>query len=74
VRIDYKEALWLATQGGARALGLEGVAGSFHPGKAFDALLVDPMSGGGGGLMVFYPEDDSLEDVVQKFVNTGDDR
>ena len=55
------------------ALGLGEVVGSLHKGKAFDALLVDTTVAA-GCLMVSYPEDDSLEDVVQKFVNTGDDR
>jgi cytosine/adenosine deaminase-related metal-dependent hydrolase len=41
VRIDWKEALWMATRGGAEALGLGDVVGALEKGKAFDALLVD---------------------------------
>lgn len=45
--LSWKDSLWLATLGGAAALGLEGVVGSFQVGKEFDALLVD--AGGGHG-------------------------
>ena len=38
-RIDFRTALWLATAGGAGALGLP--VGRFEPGCDFDAMLVD---------------------------------
>lgn len=74
-RIDWKEALFMATMGGAKALGIEGQVGSFAVGKAFDALLVDVRGGGGGaGAVVCMEGVDGPEDVVQKWVNNGDDR
>eukprot|EP00947_MAST-08B_sp_MAST-8B-sp1_P000811 g811.t1 len=38
---DYKQAFYLATLGGAQALGIDAVVGTFEVGKAFDAVLVD---------------------------------
>ncbi len=70
-RIEWKEALWMATAGGARALGIEGEVGSFAVGKAFDALLVDV---GAAGAVVYMEGMDEKEDGVQKWVNNGDDR
>lgn len=40
-RLDFKEALYLATQGGADCLNMGTQIGSLHVGKAFDALLMD---------------------------------
>lgn len=40
--ITWKDALYLATHGGARALNLAHVIGTFEPGKAFDAQLIHP--------------------------------
>jgi len=71
-RIDWKEALWLATMGGAGCLGLEDEVGSFEVGKAFDAVRVDVREG--GGVVVVEGGGDSAEDLVQKWVNCGDDR
>ncbi len=39
-RIDFMEAYWLATAGGAQVLDIP--VGRFEPGCCFDALLVDP--------------------------------
>jgi guanine deaminase len=39
-RIDFMEAYWLATAGGAQVLDIP--VGRFEPGYRFDALLVDP--------------------------------
>ena len=39
-RIDFKEAFWLATAGGAEALDVP--VGRFEKGYKFDALLIDP--------------------------------
>ena len=72
MRIDWKEALWLATMGGAGCLGLEEEVGSFEVGKAFDAVRVDVREG--GGVVVVEGGGDSAEDLVQKWVNCGDDR
>ncbi|CAE8634984.1 unnamed protein product, partial [Polarella glacialis] len=64
-------ALWLATLGGAEALGLEAKIGSFAPGKAFDALIVDPRAP--DSALDVFPED-SEDDALQKFLHVGDDR
>ncbi|CAL5228621.1 g11785 [Coccomyxa viridis] len=68
--LGYKEAFWLATMGGAHALGLQDTVGSFRVGKEFDAIMVDTE--------LREPFDvfstDSLLDRFEKFVNLGDDR
>eukprot|EP00933_Yihiella_yeosuensis_P008303 TRINITY_DN113678_c0_g1_i2.p1 TRINITY_DN113678_c0_g1~~TRINITY_DN113678_c0_g1_i2.p1 ORF type:complete len:363 (-),score=70.33 TRINITY_DN113678_c0_g1_i2:93-1181(-) len=69
--IDHAEALWLATLGGAEALGLERKIGSFAIGKEFDALIVDVRSEDSG--VDTFPED-SEDDLLQKFLHIGDDR
>lgn len=46
--LDFKEALWLATAGGAAALGLGRVCGRLQVGFAFDALRVS-LDGEAGG-------------------------
>jgi guanine deaminase len=70
-QLSWEDALYLATAGGAAALGLEGVVGHFAVGMAFDALLVDcglpavfdVLQGGG----------DSLA-LLEHFLHNGDDR
>ncbi|TPX46101.1 guanine deaminase, partial [Synchytrium endobioticum] len=55
--LNWKDAFYLATMGGAKALGLENVIGSFEVGKSFDALHINvsealgnqPGFGGGYG-------------------------
>ena len=47
--LGYKEAIYLATLGNARVLGLEDKIGSFAVGMDFDALIVDLDAGGGDG-------------------------
>lgn len=43
-RISRSEALYLATLGGAKALGLAGRIGNFDPGKDADFVVVDQES------------------------------
>jgi guanine deaminase len=63
-------AFWLATLGGALALGLADRIGSFAVGKDFDALLVDTE----GAAAFDISQWDTMEDRFQKFINLGDDR
>ncbi|XP_073818431.1 guanine deaminase [Musca autumnalis] len=79
--LDYKQAIYLATLGGAEALALDSVCGNFVVGKEFDALLIDtglyPLHNFG-----FYNAEDydkksaeaKLLEMVQKFIYVGDDR
>jgi guanine deaminase len=83
--IGLKEALWMATVGGARSLALEDTVGCFRSGMEFDALLVDPSQ---GTLDLFLDVDSAegesdssgnnnhrrLHAAVEKFLHNGDDR
>ena len=69
--ISFKEGLYLATMGGARALNIDHQVGSFEEGKEFDALLVD-VNVEGGPFDIF--DGDTIEDQFEKFINLGDDR
>eukprot|EP01023_Acetabularia_acetabulum_P063446 TRINITY_DN7966_c1_g2_i1.p1 TRINITY_DN7966_c1_g2~~TRINITY_DN7966_c1_g2_i1.p1 ORF type:complete len:449 (-),score=90.11 TRINITY_DN7966_c1_g2_i1:70-1416(-) len=68
VEINFKNAFWLGTLGGAKSLSLENEVGSFEVGKQFDALLIDF----GDNIDIF--ENDTDEDQFQKFINLGDGR
>ncbi|KAJ8600452.1 hypothetical protein CTAYLR_001438 [Chrysophaeum taylorii] len=65
--LTWREALYLATKGGANVLGLD--AGEISRGRFFDALLVDAST----GPLDAYPDDD-LDALFEKFVWNGDDR
>ena len=69
--LNYKEALYLATMGGARSLGLGDQIGSLEQGKAFDALLVDV---GVEQSQIDLVDEDGLSELLQKFLHLGDDR
>lgn len=69
-QFDYKHAFWLATMGGATALGIENDTGSFAEGKCFDAILADVSTGGN----LDIASRDSPMDVFQKLVHNGDNR
>jgi len=71
--LDYQEAFYLATRGGAAALGLDKSVGWFRNGLDFDALLVDCKGVCQNPPFDIY-EGDSVEDMVSKFVFLGDDR
>ncbi|CCM03514.1 uncharacterized protein FIBRA_05648 [Fibroporia radiculosa] len=79
--IDWKEALYLATRGGAIALGLPSGTGSFSVGSPFDAQcirLFDARTGEGVGALDFF--DDLSErqvlsvDSIEKWWCLGDTR
>ncbi|XP_055525014.1 guanine deaminase [Wyeomyia smithii] len=80
VPLNYKQAIYLATLGGAEALAIADKVGNFLPGKDFDALLIDTS---------VYPinryqlppaltekksAEEKLLELLQKFVYVGDDR
>lgn len=82
-KLSVEEVLHLATRGGAKCVGLEGVVGGFEVGMQWDAQLValgcvgeDGGGGGGGGeegnVDVFGWE--SWEEMVAKWLFNGDDR
>ncbi|KAG6909227.1 hypothetical protein DXG01_001409 [Tephrocybe rancida] len=78
--LDWKSALYLATRGGADALGLGEGAGTFAVGATFDAQqirLFDPATlTGVGGIDLFDLERESevTEEMVEKWWCVGDDR
>lgn len=79
VPLTYKEGLYLATLGGARALAVDEVVGNFEKGKEFDALLVDAAIGPidrieGSRLEEGKTAEHKLLELVQRFVYVGDDR
>ena len=65
--VDWKTAFYVATKGGADALDLP--VGSFEPGRAFDAVLIDPLAR--GGTLNLFDGVDTLEDAFQKIVYTA---
>lgn len=67
--ISLKEALWLATVGGATALGLQKQIGLIAVGMSFDALAVDPRRARvGSSLNVDVGGVDSFEETVEKYL------
>lgn len=72
--VQYKqlglgEVLAMATENGAKALGLEDQIGNFVVGKDFDALVVDLDAGATDCF-----GDESISDLLEKFIYTADDR
>ena len=65
--LDYKEALYLATLGGAELLQLDHIIGTFKQGMQFDAIHWDTRH-----ISLF--ERDTIEDEFQKLCCLGDDR
>ncbi|KAF3249966.1 hypothetical protein TWF192_005463 [Orbilia oligospora] len=77
--VDFKYAFHLATASGARALGMEDMIGTFEEGMRFDALQLDLGLDGENGehtrAMRFTRfGDESVEELFEKWVTTGDDR
>uniref|UniRef100_A0A0A1WM49 Guanine deaminase n=2 Tax=Zeugodacus cucurbitae TaxID=28588 RepID=A0A0A1WM49_ZEUCU len=74
--LNYKQAIFLATLGGAEALAMGDITGNFVVGKYFDALIVDTSK---YPLHNYQPSDSKAADLnllemVQKFIYVGDDR
>lgn len=79
VKLSLSEALYLATRGGARVLGLEDVVGAFEVGKSFDAQMVlfdkgEEDSDEDEFNPVDHFEAESLDRSVAKWFYYGDDR
>jgi guanine deaminase len=80
VPMNYKQALFLATLGGAQVLSLDKKIGNFEVGKNFDALLIDTYAGACDKfdlpkvLTDNLTEEYKFQQKLQKFVYTGDDR
>lgn len=80
VPLDYKQGIFLATLGGAQALSMDNKIGNFAVGKDFDALLIDVYTGSTDKfnlpsvLTEKLTKEDKFQQLLQKFVYTGDDR
>jgi guanine deaminase len=70
--ITLAESFYMATLGGARALNMDASIGSFHPGKAFDAIIVNVMTVSDNPVDIY--DHDGLLAMFEKFVYHGDDR
>ncbi|XP_012280211.1 guanine deaminase [Orussus abietinus] len=69
--LNYKDVFYLATLGGATALTLDDKIGNLVPGKDFDALVVDlNVHDGPLDNLCEY----TLEEKLQRFIHSGDDR
>jgi guanine deaminase len=71
--LTWEDALWLATAGGAAALGLQEKVGCFAVGKEFDALLVE-VGVAGSAFDVFENKQGRPLLLLEAFLNNGDDR
>lgn len=77
-KLSVEEALYLATRGGAKVVGLENRIGGFEAGKDWDAQMVslsgvgDTLDQNEGPVEIFGPE--TWDDKIAKWVYTGDDR
>ncbi|MGI9206279.1 MAG: guanine deaminase [Woeseiaceae bacterium] len=69
-RIDYLEAFWMATVGGARALDLK--IGQISDGYCFDAIVVDTESPDSN--LKTWDGMDTAEDILQKIIYNADRR
>jgi len=74
--LDYRHAFYLATLGGATALGLQHRIGTLAVGMEFDAIVLSAGSAENGAayspVQVF--DSDTLSDMFQKLCVLGDDR
>jgi guanine deaminase len=67
--IDYRHAFYLATLGGAEALGLQDRIGTFAVGMEFDAIVLSAVE---NSAQLF--DTDRTADIFQKLCTLGDDR
>lgn len=69
--LNYKDVFHMATLGGAAALAMDNKIGNFEVGKEFDALVVDIDISDG---LLNNLQSSTLEERLQKFIYSGDDR
>ena len=74
--LDYRHAFYLATLGGARALGLEDRIGTLRVGLEFDAIVLSASSTHSTSSVspVHVFASDTVGDIFQKLCVLGDDR
>lgn len=70
--LTLQECFYLATLGGARVCCMDDKIGSFDVGKEFDALEITTLLEHGQSTPL--EDQDSLEEIFEKFLMTGDDR
>lgn len=70
--LTLSECFYLATLGGAKVCCLADKTGTFETGKDFDALEITTLLEDGQSTII--EENDSVEDIFEKFLMTGDDR
>ncbi|KAL3455929.1 hypothetical protein BJX64DRAFT_297136 [Aspergillus heterothallicus] len=71
--LSINEMFYLATLGGAKVCGMDEQIGTFEVGKEFDALHITTI-GEGSGVITMVEDVDTIEDIFEKFVMSGDDR
>uniref|UniRef100_A0A1A8F414 Guanine deaminase n=2 Tax=Nothobranchius korthausae TaxID=1143690 RepID=A0A1A8F414_9TELE len=69
--LTFQEVFRLATLGGSQALSLDDHTGNFEVGKDFDALRVNVAAPGGPIDLI---QSDRPKNLLEKFLNLGDDR
>jgi len=72
--INWQEALFLATRGGATALGLQGIFGVGLPFDAQEIQIYDPNSGTGIGALDYFDETGLSSEEIEKWWCIGDVR
>ncbi len=70
--MDGTKLFYLATQGGADAMGLDGVVGSLAPGHEADFVVLDPSAT--RLLAVRTAESETVDDLLFALAKLGDDR
>ncbi|XP_070161911.1 guanine deaminase isoform X2 [Polyergus mexicanus] len=71
IPFNYKEVFHMATLGGAKALSIDDKVGNLMPGKDFDALIINLNAK--NSLLDNFKEY-TLEEKLQRFIHSGDDR
>ncbi|PSS25942.1 hypothetical protein M430DRAFT_208469 [Amorphotheca resinae ATCC 22711] len=71
--LSLNECFYLATLGGARVCGLDQKIGNFAVGKEFDALEITTRKEH-PSIITPVEDIDSMEDIFEKFLMSGDDR